>query len=142
VPPQQNAPRQAQLPQPPQQPQQRFNNRGTGAHYQAVLEIQRQEQETVMLLAVQRREIVWQGGDEFDVIDEEEADNTNRLISREYEKGFCAVRDCANPEMELRNKCAACKRYVHVVCMMQKNLLVSEEGGSDHLYCSILCKTY
>jgi hypothetical protein len=142
VPPQQNAPRQAQLPQPPQQPQQRFNNRGTGAHYQAVLEIQRQEQETVMLLAVQRREIVWQGGDEIDVIDEEEADNTNRLISREYEKGFCAVRDCANPEMELRNKCAACKRYVHVVCMMQKNLLVSEEGGSDHLYCSILCKTY
>jgi hypothetical protein len=139
------APRQPLLPQQivprqPQQPQQRFNNRGTGARYQAVLETQRQERATAILLAQQRREIVRQGGDEFDVIHEEEVKNTSRLISQGYQKGYCAVSDCANPEMELRHKCATCQRYVHVICMMQKNLLLSEEGGSDHHYCSLRCK--
>jgi hypothetical protein len=64
------------------QPQQQcFNNQGTGASYQAALEIQRQERAKVMLLAEQRHEIVRQGGDEFDVINEEEVETTNHLIS-------------------------------------------------------------
>jgi hypothetical protein len=53
-----------------------------------------------MLLAEQRHEIVWQGGDEFDVINEEEVEGMNRLISQGYKKGHCTVSDCANPEME------------------------------------------
>jgi hypothetical protein len=52
-----------------------------------VLEIQRQELATAILLAQQRREIVWQGGDEFDAIHEEEVKNTSRLISQGYQKG-------------------------------------------------------
>jgi hypothetical protein len=78
--PQQIAPQQAQ------QAQMRFNNRGTGARYQAALEIQRQERATVMLMTEQRHVIVWQGGDEFDFINEEEVENMNRLISRGYKK--------------------------------------------------------
>ena len=68
-------------------------------------------------------------------------DNVRSLIQGGREKGYCAVANCEHAEMELLHKCDTCKRYVHVLCMMAKDLLVSEEGGSsDHHYCSLLCK--
>jgi hypothetical protein len=68
-------------------------------------------------------------------------DNVRSLIQGVREKGYCAVANCEHAEMELLHKCDTCKRYVHVLCMMAKDLLVSEEGGSsDHHYCSLLCK--
>jgi hypothetical protein len=68
-------------------------------------------------------------------------DNVPSLIQGGRERGYCAVANCEHAEMELLHKCDTCKRYVHVLCMMAKDLLVSEEGGSsDHHYCSLLCK--
>jgi hypothetical protein len=62
------------------------------------------------------------------------------LIGRRREKGYCAVAKCQHPEMELLCKCDTCKRHVHVICLMDNNLLTSEEGGPNHHYCSRLCK--
>ena len=68
-------------------------------------------------------------------------DNVRSLIQGGREKGYCAVANCEHAEMELLHKCDTCERYLHVLCMMAKDLLVSEEGGSsDHHYCSLLCK--
>jgi hypothetical protein len=68
-------------------------------------------------------------------------DNVCSLIQGGREKGYCAVANCERAEMELFHMCDTCKRYVHVLCMMAEDLLVSEEGGSsDHHYCSLLCK--
>jgi hypothetical protein len=68
-------------------------------------------------------------------------DSVRSLIQGGHEKGYCAVENCEHAEMELLHKCDTCKCYVHALCMMAKDLLVSEEGGSsDHHYCSLLCK--
>ena len=66
-------------------------------------------------------------------------ENVRRLVSGGREKGYCAVAKCDHPEMELLHKCHTCKRYVHVICLMTNNLLISEEGGDDYHYCSRLC---
>jgi hypothetical protein len=91
-------------------------------------------------LAIRRQQITEQGGDKFDVINEDERVNSNCLMGTIYKKGHCAVIECAHPEMDLHHNCGTCNHFVHVHCMMQKDLLVSEEGGSDHHYCSIRCK--
>ena len=49
------------------------------------------------------------------------------MIQGGREKGYCAVANCEHAEMELLHQCDTCKRYVHVLCMMAKDLLVSEE---------------
>jgi hypothetical protein len=58
-------------------------------------------------------------------------DNVRSLIQGGREKGYCAVANCEHAEMELLHKCDTCKRYVHVLCMMAKDLLVSQETRSQ-----------
>jgi hypothetical protein len=58
-------------------------------------------------------------------------DNVRSLIQGGRDKGYCAVANCEHAEMELLHKCDTCKRYVHVLCMMAKDLLVSEEIRSQ-----------
>jgi hypothetical protein len=73
--------------------------------------------------------------------DQNYRDNVRSLIQGGREKGNCVVANYEHAEMELLHKCDTCKRYVHVLCMMAKDLLVPEEGGScDHHYCYLLCK--
>jgi hypothetical protein len=68
-------------------------------------------------------------------------ENIKRLVSGGRQKGLCTVATCEHPEMELLHKCDTCKRYVHVICLIENNLLISEEGGGpDRHYCSLLCK--
>ncbi len=67
-------------------------------------------------------------------------DNVRRLVSGGYEKGYCAVDNCQHVEMELRHKCDTCKRFIHILCLMDNNLLISIVGGSgNYHYCCRLC---
>jgi hypothetical protein len=67
-------------------------------------------------------------------------DNVSRLVGGGHEKGYCAVANCRHVEMELRHKCDTCKRFVHIICLMENDLLISIVGGSgNYHYCSRLC---
>ncbi len=67
-------------------------------------------------------------------------DNVSRLVGGGHEKGYCAVANCQHVEMELRHKCDTCKRFVHIICLMENDLLISIVGGSgNYHYCSRLC---
>jgi hypothetical protein len=63
-------------------------------------------------------------------------ENVRLLVGGGCEKGFYAVLKCDHPEMELLHKCAACKRFIHMLCSMASDL-----GGEDHdcFYCSCHC---
>jgi hypothetical protein len=62
-------------------------------------------------------------------------ENVCHLISGGREKGFCAVLKCDHPKMELLHKCAACKRFIHILCSMANDL----GGEDDCFYCSRHC---
>jgi hypothetical protein len=49
-------------------------------------------------------------------------DNVRSLIQGGREKGYCTVANCEHAEIKLLHKCDTCKRYVHVLCMMAKDL--------------------
>jgi hypothetical protein len=58
----------------------------------------------------------------------------------QQELGYCAVANCRHVEMELRHKCDTSKRFVHIICLMENDLLISIVGGSgNYHYCSRLC---
>ena len=59
-------------------------------------------------------------------------ENVRLLVGGGREKGFCAVPKCDHPEMELLHKCAACKRFVHILCSMANDI----GGEDDCFYCS------
>jgi hypothetical protein len=62
-------------------------------------------------------------------------ENVLLLVGGGREKGFCAVPKCDHPEMELLHECAACKRFVRILCSMANDL-----GGEDDCsYCSRHC---
>jgi hypothetical protein len=63
-------------------------------------------------------------------------ENVRHLVGGGREKGFCADPKCDHPEMELLHKCAACKRFVHIIlCSMANDL----GGEDDCFYCSRHC---
>ena len=63
------------------------------------------------------------------------------VVDGQRETGLCAVVGCQHPEMQYVHKCDTCRRWVHIICMMTKDLMVSFEGGDeDHHYCSLSCK--
>jgi hypothetical protein len=62
-------------------------------------------------------------------------ENVRLLVGGGREKGFCAVPKCDHPEMELLHRCAACKRFVHILCSMANDL----GGEDDCFYCSRHC---
>jgi hypothetical protein len=63
------------------------------------------------------------------------SENVRNLLAGGRQKGHCAVGNCDHPEMELLHKCTTCKRFVHVLCAMSKNL-----QEDDCSYCSNLCR--
>jgi hypothetical protein len=68
-------------------------------------------------------------------------ENMRCVVDGRYEKGYCAIANCQHLEMDLRHKCDTCGRYVHILCLMDNNLLISEVGSNDRHYCSRLCKS-